>query len=406
MLGATWAIKKCHKFLAGLPHFEIATNHNPLLAILNNKRLDEIENPRLQRMKAKLMAYNFTARWQRGTLHHAGDALSRNPVSDPDQSDEMAETSLQSLYKLAALSQRVDLNVKLKEVQEAALDDQVYQQLKSLILSGFPHSKAKLPDVLKPFWQVRHDLAVDDDLIVYGCRLYIPKAIRPRILANLHDSHQGINRTRERARLAVYWPRIDSDIKIVVASCKKCQADLPSLTKEPMLTRPQATRPFQELAIDLAHVNAHNYLIMVDCFTDWPSIHLLGKNTTSSVIINALRNYFSRTAVPDIVYSDGGPQFTSHVFTAFLLDWGVAHVISSPHYPQSNGNAAAAVKSMKKLIRGSWNNRTIDEDKLARAQLQYRNTPTKKDGASPAQKLFGHPVQDTIPVHKRAFSPE
>ena len=163
MLGATWAIKKCHKFLAGLPHFEIVTDDNPLLAILNNRRLDEIENPRLQRMKAKLMAYNFTARWQRGTLHHAADALSRNPVSDPAQSDEMAETSLQSLYKLAALSQRVDLNIKLKEVQEAALDDQVYQQLKSLILGGFPHSKAELPDVLKHFLQVRHDLAVDDD---------------------------------------------------------------------------------------------------------------------------------------------------------------------------------------------------------------------------------------------------
>ena len=173
------------------------TDHNPLLAILDKKRLDEIKNSRLQRMKTKLMACNFTARWQRGTLYNAADALSRNPVSNPAQSDKMADTSLQSLYKLAALSQLVDLNVKLKEVQEAALDDHVYQQLKSLILSGFPHFKAELPDVLKPFRQVRHDLAVDDDSIMYGCRLYIPKAIRTRILANLHDSHQGINRTRE-----------------------------------------------------------------------------------------------------------------------------------------------------------------------------------------------------------------
>ena len=61
---------------------------------------------------------------------------------------------------------------------------------------------------------------------------------------------------------------------------------------------------------------------------------------------------------------------------------------------------------MKKLIRGSWNNRTIVENKLARALLQYRNKPIKRDGASTAQKLFGHPVQDTIPIHKRTFSPE
>ena len=45
MLGVTWSIRKCHKFLAGSPHFEVVMDHNPLLAILNNRRLDEIENP-------------------------------------------------------------------------------------------------------------------------------------------------------------------------------------------------------------------------------------------------------------------------------------------------------------------------------------------------------------------------
>ena len=60
MLGVTWSITKCHKFLAGLPHFEVVTDHNPLLAILNNRQMDEIENPILQRMRTKLMSYHFT----------------------------------------------------------------------------------------------------------------------------------------------------------------------------------------------------------------------------------------------------------------------------------------------------------------------------------------------------------
>ena len=72
----------------------------------------------------------------------------------------------------------------------------------------------------------------------------------------------------------------------------------------------------------------------------------------------------------------------------------------------SNGKAEVTVKSMKKLIIKSWNVRALDENKLARALLQYRNTPTEKDGASPAQKLYGHPIQNTIPVHNRAFAPE
>ena len=29
-----------------------------------------------------------------------------------------------------------------------------------------------------------------------------------------------------------------------------------------------------------------------------------------------------------------------------------------------------------------------------------------RDGLSPAQKLYGHPKQDTLPIHQRAFLPE
>ena len=40
------------------------------------------------------------------------------------------------------------------------------------------------------------------------------------------------------------------------------------------------------------------------------------------------------------------------------------------------------------------------------ALLQYRNTPSSRDGLSPAQKLFGHPMQDLLPAHSRSFAPE
>ena len=60
---------------------------------------------------------------------------------------------------------------------------------------------------------------------------------------------------------------------------------------------------------------------------------------------------------------------------------------------------------MKKLIRRCWDSRarSIDMDKWTRGILQYRNTP-KINGKSPAQTLFGHPVQDMIPAHRRSFA--
>ena len=130
------------------------------------------------------------------------------------------------------------------------------------------------------------------------------------------------------------------------------------------------------------------------------------KSATALDTITATRELFSRTAVPDVFWSDGGPQFTSCQFQNFATQWGFQHQVSSPHYPQSNGKAEATVKTMKKVIHGAWNERFLDDNRLCKGLLQYRNTPSARDGLLPAQKLFGHPMQDTIPAHPRSFSQE
>ena len=76
---------------------------------------------------------------------------------------------------------------------------------------------------------------------------------------------------------------------------------------------------------------------------------------------------------------------------------------SSPGYPASNRKAEAAVKTMKKIICRCTKQSTTDEDLLAQSLLQYRNTPSRKDRLSAAQKLYGHPFQDTLPVHHHSF---
>ena len=77
-----------------------------------------------------------------------------------------------------------------------------------------------------------------------------------------------------------------------------------------------------------------------------------------------------------------------------------------PHTTLRAIKAEAAVKSMKKLIYTAWNGRYLEEDTLCQALMQYRNTTYRKDGVSPAQKIYGHPVQDTLPAHRRSFAPE
>ena len=409
MLAVAWAVRKCHLFLAGLDHFAVITDHKPLLPILNSHRLDEIENPRLQRLRRRLMEYAFVASWCQGKKHSAADALSRAPVSVASEDDELAEDrAAQSIRQvLTGTLDAEQLNLRLEAVQQATDADPEMQALQDTIQRGFPTSKADLPSMLHPYWNARDALTVENGLILHGCRLVIPSSMRRRVLQELHDSHQGIERTKARACQTVYWPSINNDITNTVRSCADCQRELPSLPREPLMSHAEPSRPFEVISMDLGTYANQQFLIAVDHFSSWPWVFQLGASAITRQITASLCDIFCASGAPDIIYTDQGTQFMSKECQDFFKRWGVRHVTSSPHFPQSNGRAEAAVKSMKKIIRRTWDaqQRRLNKEAWTRALVQYRNTPGVT-GLSPAQRLFGHPLQDLVPAHRRSFAPE
>ena len=241
MLTVCWAITKCRIFLVGLQHFIVNTDHNPLISILNTRHLDEVENPCLQRLKSRLLGYHFTTQWTKGSSHNAPDALSRNPVSNSSINDSLAEydslhSPAASIAKIRALSSSEPLPaMRLQHLRDGAANDPEYQQLSEIILYGFPDHRQQLPEW---FWGVREHLSFDDGLIVHGCRLLFPTMMRQRILADLHESHQGAVHTKQRARLTVYLLGINNDIDNVILSCQLCQDHRPAHPKKPLIQKP------------------------------------------------------------------------------------------------------------------------------------------------------------------------
>ena len=68
------------------------------------------------------------------------------------------------------------------------------------------------------------------------------------------------------------------------------------------------------------------------------------------MVIRVLKDWRVDVGVPIRLTSDGGPQFTSHKFACFCNDWHIEHDMSSPHYPQANGAAEAAIKTVKAIV--------------------------------------------------------
>lgn len=417
MAAVLWAIRKCGTYLTGMPHFDLVVDHRPLVPILNSKMLGEIENARLQRMREKLTAYSFTARWQKGTAHCAPDALSRAPVQDAGTPGDAADSDgMDPLHAavVSALHAVCEDGIRLaplrdqtlEKIRAAAQRDAEYIDLRGVILAGFPEHRHELEPHLRAFWPVRSMLAVDDGFIVYGPRLLIPHSLRRETLENLHAGHQGIERTKRRARQTTYWPGMDRDIENLVSSCPQCRPLLPSQRNEPLWQdddRP--SRVFESVSADYFHVAGHTYLVYVDRMSGWPHVTACPRPASADNLVRALRSVFADTGVPVILRTDGGPQFTASTTRRFLARWGVEHRVSSPHNPRANGHAEAAVKAVKKLILTTTERGHLDNDEFARGLLEYRNTP-RAEGRSPAQILFGHPMRSAVPAHHRAYAPE
>ena len=410
-----WAMNKCKLYLLGMRNFQLNVDHRPLVSILDKKNLGEIENPRLQRMKEKILKFNFKTNWISGTKHQIPDALSRAPVAsyskEEKKSEEYLEVSVNAILQenMANFNNDGDNSkeedILIKNLSKVAAEDQEYNQLLKEVQKGFPKDKSKLINSAKPYWNIRNDLSIDqaNDLIIYNGRIVVPKLARKEILKKLHSSHQGIDRTKRRARQILYWPCMNSDIANLVSSCEKCHSLLPSQQKEPLKQDPLPSRVFEEVAIDFFSCSGRNYLIYTDRLSGWPVVYQFGNGeTTSKNVITACLRCFTDLGVPVILRSDCGSQFTSSEFQKFLTDWGVTHKKSTPYYHQSNGIAEAAVKSIKKIILTSTQDGNLETESFRKALLEWRNTP-RDGGLSPAQILFGHPLRSFIPAHKSSF---
>ena len=408
-LAVKWALKKARMFLLG-SQFHIIVDHQPLLKIFGDKSLSDISNNRLLTFKEATMQYSFTMHYIKGIKNFA-DVFSRYPVGQPDSDDLELSNSLElASVDLINNITSSSLSITVEIVKEAAREDEQYQTLLSTIRNdSFAKSAFCENPIIKDFYNVRDRLSIVNDLVMYGfeeknLRVVIPKKLQHQMLLNLHIANQGATSMLARARKIIYWPGIDRDITSHALSCMKCKEISPSQQKEPLISTPPPEYPFQQAVTDLFEFEGHYYLVYTDRLTGFIELAYFPGSTVSSTIISTFREFFHRWGVPEEISLDGGPNLVSNEVKNWLKKWGVTIRLSSAYYPQSNGRAEAAVKSIKRLINGNTGNRgSINTDQIAQALLQHRNTPLRDINLSPAQLALGRELRDTMPLPRNRY---
>ena len=69
-----------------------------------------------------------------------------------------------------------------------------------------------------------------------------------------------------------------------------------------------------------------------------------------------------------------------------------------------NGRAEAGVKSLKRMMKGNIGPKgSLHTDNIAKALLQYRNTPLRDINKSPAELALGRELRDTLPLPQKRY---
>ena len=157
----------------GLKEMQVETDHKPLESILR-KPLHQTPM-RLQRMILQIQKYPLVVTYRPGKELLIADTLSRAylPDEDPNILDEELEVNLVNTLPIS--------ENKLELIKHETQQDFSLQQLKQVVLTGWPDKQHKCPPATTPYWNCRDEISMHDDILFQGERVVIPKKLQYEI---------------------------------------------------------------------------------------------------------------------------------------------------------------------------------------------------------------------------------
>jgi len=324
---AVLCVKHFRHYVEGF-EFTIITDHASLRWLMNMSDL----SGRLARWSLKLQCYKFSIEHRKGSLNVVPDTLSRAYC------DEILD------YAGPSDNGTLWVNMDSPAFQDEEYVSMInkYQNL-NLSDSNFRVEDGKL--LISPSYGIRYT-----DTDIPNWKLVLPKSLIQATLEAAHippsSGHMGAFKTLERLRRYYFWFGMAEDVRNLVKNCSTCKMSkaVNYVTRPPMGSAPESTRPFQRIYIDFLgpYPRSRNgntcVLIVLDHYSKFVRLKAFRDAAASSMCDYLEKEIFLLFSVPEILFSDNGRQFQSHLFVNMLNRYGIQHIKTPFHSPQSNAS--------------------------------------------------------------------
>ena len=225
-LAIIFALTKFHQFLYARK-FILVTDHKPLLNIFSpHKATPALAANRLARWAVTLSQYDYSIEYRQSSKHGNADALSRLPSGPDTAFDEReGDADMDSVCTVRIISTQIrstDPGVVARESSKDAVISTVMRHYREGWPPCHPPNESGGTYSVHSFRQVQDSLSCEAGCLFYGARLVIPTSLQRQVLHILHQGHFGMQRMKQLARTAVYWPGIDSQIVDLCRTCLSC----------------------------------------------------------------------------------------------------------------------------------------------------------------------------------------
>ena len=238
MLALTYGLEKFNQYTYGR-HVTVISDHKPLVSIVAKPLMKAPK--RLQSLLLRCQKYNYTLQYRSGQSIPIADALSRAPLVE-------TVTTAEEVFTVSNVNLSPINTTRLNDIRIATDSDDALQQLKQMILQGWPTHKSAIPSELVMFFDYRDELTVQDGIILRGDRIVIPRSLQSDMKQRVHAGHMGINSCLRRARELMYWPGMSRDLRQYVQACHVCATYPDKQPPETLRRHEVPERPWQKVA--------------------------------------------------------------------------------------------------------------------------------------------------------------
>ena len=132
--------------------------------------------------------------------------------------------------------------------------------------------------MVRPYRSFKAGLTIaKQNTILRGSRIIIPKSLQKRAVDIVHESHQGLSKTKALLREKIWFVGIDELVKKTIDSYLACEAVGKSAPPEPIKQNEMTKGPWETLHVNFCGTLPSNdyLLILIDRSSRYPEVEII-----------------------------------------------------------------------------------------------------------------------------------